>query len=154
MNIEKPTSKLLRSKDYIASEDEVLVLEKLKTASKCPYHQWCSPELIGPKRLLPEFALEASDWSDWHLEQRLYLIFKDALLFPKFNWTCFCRECAMQNPTPGKHNRFGSGFSSQHSWKAALRGWENACDRACKRMINDALRGRILLSSISKTPPK
>lgn len=136
----KPTTTLLRSKDYIASEDEVDVLEKLKNASKCPYHQWCSPELIGPKRmLLPEFANEES-WEDWHLESKLYAMFKDALFFPRMNWTCFCRECAAKNPTPGKHNKFGCGFTSQYSWKAALRGWENACDRACKRLIKEQLK--------------
>lgn len=144
MKYPKPTTTLLRSKDYIASEDEALVLEKLKAASKCPYHQWCPPELIGPKRLLlPEFANEES-WEDWHLESRLYVLFPDSLLFPRTNWTCFCRECAAKNPTPGKHNKFGCGFSSQHSWKAALRGWENACDRACKRLIKEHLKtGRL-----------
>ena len=144
MKYPKPTITLLRSKDYIASEDEALVLEKLKAASKCPYHQWCSPELIGPKRLLlPEFANEES-WEDWHLESRLYALFPDSLLFPRTNWTCFCRECAAKNPTPGKHNKFGYGFSSQYSWKAALRGWENACDRACKRLIKEQLKtGRL-----------
>lgn len=38
---EKPTSVLLRSKDYIAAEDEKLVLETLLRASSCPYHKWC-----------------------------------------------------------------------------------------------------------------
>lgn len=144
MKYPKPTITLLRSKDYIASEDEALVLEKLKAASKCPYHQWCQPELIGPKRLLlPEFANEES-WEDWHLESRLYALFPDSLLFPRTNWTCFCRECAAKNPTQGKHNKFGCGFSSQYSWKAALRGWENACDRACKRLIKEQLKtGRL-----------
>jgi len=140
MKYPKPTTTLLRSKDYIASEDEAIVVEKLKAASKCPYHQRCSPELIGPKRmLLPEFAEEES-WEDWHLESKLYAMFPDALLFPRTNWTCFCRECAKKNPTPGKHNKFGCGFSSQHSWRAALRGWENACDRICKRLIKEQLK--------------
>ena len=93
----KPTTTLLRSKDYIASEDEALVLQKLKEASKCPYHQYCSPELIGPKRmLLPEFSGE-ENWEDWHLESKLYVMFKDAMFFPRMNWTCFCRECAKKN---------------------------------------------------------
>ena len=140
MKYPKPTATLLRSKDYIASEDEALVLEKLKVASKCPYHQWCSPELIGPKRMLmPEFAEEES-WENWQLESKLYAMFKDAMFFPRMNWTCFCRECAKKNPTPGKHNKFGYGFTSQYSWKAALRGWENACDRACKRLIKEQLK--------------
>ena len=139
----KPTTTLLRSKDYIASEDEALVLQKLKEASKCPYHQYCSPELIGPKRmLLPEFSGE-ENWEDWHLESKLYVMFKDAMFFPRMNWTCFCRECAKKNPTPGKHNKFGSGFSSQYSWRAALRGWENACDRACKSIIKAQLKGKM-----------
>ena len=139
----KPTSIPLRSKDYIASEDEALVLEKLRAASKCPYHQWCSPELIGPKRMLkPEFAGEES-WENWHLESKLYALFKDAILFPSINWTCFCRECAKKNPTPGKHNKFGDGFSSQSSWRAALRGWENACNRACRSIIKARLKGKI-----------
>lgn len=146
MKYPKPTTTLLRSKDYIASEDEAIVVEKLKAANKCPYHQWCSPELIGPKRmLLPEFAEEES-WEDWHLESKLYAMFKDALFFPRTNWTCFCRECAKKNPTPGKHNKFGCGFTSQHSWRAALRGWENACDRICKRLIKEQLKtGNVIL---------
>ena len=136
----KPTSTLLRSKDYVASKDEAIVLKMLKSASKCPYHQWCSPELIGPKRmLLPEFAGEES-WDDWHLESKLYAMFPDALLFPRTSWTCFCRECAAKNPIPGKHNKFGYGFTSQHSWRAAVRGWENACDRACRRIIKEHLK--------------
>lgn len=138
----KPTETLLRSKDYIAAEDEAEVLEKLKAASRCPYHKWCSPELIGPKRMLPVLAGEegCTSWDDWHLESKLYVMFKDAMLFPRTNWICFCPECASKNPTPGKHNKFGYGFCSQHSWRATLRGWESACDQTRKKQIKEYLK--------------
>ena len=127
----------------MTESEEKKLLAKLELAGKCPYHQWCSPELIGPKRMLmPEFAEEES-WEDWHLESKLYAMFPDALLFPRTDWTCFCRECAKKNPTPGKHNKFGYGFTSQYSWRAAVRGWESACARACKRMIINSLKGEI-----------
>ena len=95
-----------------------------------------------PRGRIIEFAGE-ENWEDWHLESKLYAMFKDAMFFPRMNWTCFCRECANKNPTPGKHNRFGYGFSSQSSWRAALRGWENACNRACKSIIKAQLKGKI-----------
>lgn len=137
---ERPTSVLLRSKDYIASEDEQLVLEMLQRASKCPYHKWCSPELIGPKRMLkPELEAEAS-WGSLRAEALLRVVFRDAMLFPRTSWTCFCRECAMKSPVPGKHNKFGAGFTSQHSWRSAIKAWERACRATSTKLTRKWLK--------------
>lgn len=69
-------------------------------------------------------------------------IFPEACLFST-QYTVFCPKCAKQNPTLGKHNKFGSGFTSQYNIKAAMHNWNKACIRYAKRAIIDVLNGKV-----------
>lgn len=132
----------------LSESEEKKMLAKLALASKCPFHETL-PKLLGPryvKDILPpdleELVLEDPErfWLP-RVQQYVNWQYGAAMFWPSLQWTCFCPKCAAENPTPGKHNRFGYGFSCQDTWQGALRGWNSACDRACKRMILLHLKG-------------
>lgn len=104
----------------------------LASAEKCPYHSFL-PEVIGPERRI----YAADDQKHVPAEYA----FEDAMLFPKFEWTCFCPKCADKSPFKNiRHNKFGFGYTSQHSWRAALSNWNKACIREYKRIIQNDLK--------------
>lgn len=88
---------------------------------------------------MPELAAEAS-WESPQAEALLRIVFRDAMLFPRTSWTCFCRECARKSPVPGKRNKFGVGFTSQHSWRSAVKAWERACRATSTKLTREWLK--------------
>ena len=121
----------------LEGKDEGRLRKKLADAELCPYHD-VLPEIIGPDRCFMPLNM-THDKPDFTYDDALQNEFSDAYLFPSINWTCFCKKCAKENPTPGKHNKFGCGFCSQYSWQASLRNWNSACMRAYKRIVKDNL---------------
>jgi len=116
-------------------------LEKaLAVAEKCPYHE-CLPKMVGRDIAPPEVPEEQWDRMTM-LAKDTFMdkTYPDVLLFPGQGYTCFCEECAKKTPTPGKHNKFGCGFSSQYAWRAALGNWNKACLRFVKSSIMKTLK--------------
>jgi len=83
---------------------------KLPQLMPCPYHD-CLPVY---------FKHELDVWQCWHY------------------W--YCPECEKENPTPGKYNSFGNGFSSQYSMSAARANWNNAVHRRQMRLLKNAIK--------------
>lgn len=107
----------------------------------CPIHK-CQPMIyfancdLDIESLAPELA---KAWQH-NRPYVLHRIFPDAMLF-NYGYTVFCPECAKRNPFAPKHNKFGYGYCSQYSISAAKRGWNSACNRAYKRLLNDDMNG-------------
>lgn len=72
----------------------------------------------------------------WHVLSKL---FPDAMIFD-CNYTVFCSECAKKNPFPGKHNKFGYGFTSQYYLRAAQKNWNGACMRYYVSSVKNDLK--------------
>ena len=102
---------------------------------ECPYHH-TKPWQLGNCDLYKD-----SDGKDLERPRNFLDAFADAMLFCH-GFTVFCPECAKKNPTPGKHNKFGYGFCSQHSLQEAKRNWNNAVRRFARRSIRDVLNGK------------
>ena len=109
----------------------------------CPIHN-CQPLAYAKDIELPAdydispFYRDGRMWQEnkWYVMQR---IFPDAMIFD-IGYTIFCPECAKKNPFPGKHNKFGYGFTSQFNLNAAKRNWNSACMRYYKHAIKDDLK--------------
>ena len=126
-----PYLQLINPWNTLSASEEAKLLKKLSQAEKCPYHD-IVPEIVGPERRLDYGGDGCIDLGA-------------AMLFPLINWTCFCPKCAVESPTLEKHNQFGFGYCSQHSWQAALGNWNKACSRACKKLIMQQLKGTAAL---------
>ena len=109
----------------------------------CPIH-CCQPFTYAKDIDLPDdydispFTRDGRMWQNdrWYVMQR---IFPDAMIFD-IGYTVFCPECAKKNPFPGKHNKFGYGFTSQFSLNAAKRNWNSACMRYYKHAVKDDIK--------------
>ena len=55
----------------------------------------------------------------------------------------YCDKCKEKNPTPGKWNSFGYGFTSYLSKSAALNNWNKACLRRAVRIMKEAIAGNV-----------
>lgn len=121
--------------------NENKLLKKLECAELCPYHS-IKPEIVGPRRFICakrcEHCYNIPDYLD--MQEFAGIWFKDAILFPDISWTCFCVKCAISNPTPEKHNKFGYGLSSQYSWNAAVNNWNKSCSRHYVHLVKDDLK--------------
>lgn len=131
MNIDPtaPYLQLINPWNTMSASEEAKLLKKLSQAEKCPYHD-ILPEIVGPERRLDYGASSE-------------IVLPAAMLFLSINWTCFCPKCAVDNPNRKKHNQFGYGYCSQHSWQAAIGNWNKACSRICRKMIISQLKGEV-----------
>ena len=120
---------------------------KMRSLELCPVHK-CEPWMASPflqEGTSPELAALAAGCKSedfMHAEKAIYKMFPDVWFSFCHDWTVFCPECAKKNPFPGKHNKFGYGFSSQYSLSAAKGNWNKACKRFAKRSIKELLKGK------------
>lgn len=116
----------------------------LSRAERCPFHE-CLPKMVGIDIPPPPPGVSSRErWDEMTMIEREAFLrerYPDVFLVASIGCTCFCEECAKTNPTPGKHNKFGYGFTSQYSWSAALGNWNKACLRFVKSAIMKHLKG-------------